>query len=344
MARIPKDVIESLTLPLEAESAEVGKPMYKNAEKWEVTCPASLIPAVKALRSGFEEAHRSFSNVTEELTNALIHVDGLARIPKKVPGMVELKRFAGPTATDRFNETLMIGTPPAIFRAFLTFYQDALTVKILEIFRHLLQIGSANRDDLKGNYWDWAKQQSVHLIRSEAYRIRLWVWGCCDTAKDPLEINAAKWRNWQAPKLLTMTPAHTSPHIPEEEWERLDAKNSEHLLNYFEEFYVLHLELFLNRAWEKITIERAKQPRATLNARIAGLKPSGEVSGRPLVHQRGGTLRHLETQKRHEAWKQEYRKLITQRPGMSDVWYSQRIAALPIGRKASPETIRKNMK
>ncbi len=54
--------------------------------------------------------------------------------------------------------------------------------------------------------------------------------------------------------------------------------------------------------------------------------------------------RKLKTQARHERWQKEYRTLKQRRPGMSDVWYSQRIAKLDIAQGKSAETIRKHMK
>lgn len=54
--------------------------------------------------------------------------------------------------------------------------------------------------------------------------------------------------------------------------------------------------------------------------------------------------RKLDTQALHESWRKAYRALKKQRPGMSDVWYSQQIAKLEIGQKSRAETIRKHMK
>jgi hypothetical protein len=54
--------------------------------------------------------------------------------------------------------------------------------------------------------------------------------------------------------------------------------------------------------------------------------------------------RKLDTQAMYEDWRKAYRGLKKQRPNMSDVWYSQQIAKLPIGQRRDPETIRKHMK
>jgi hypothetical protein len=54
--------------------------------------------------------------------------------------------------------------------------------------------------------------------------------------------------------------------------------------------------------------------------------------------------RKLETQALHESWRKAYRELKRSHPGMSGVWYSQRIAKLDIAQWRSAATIRKHMK
>jgi hypothetical protein len=54
--------------------------------------------------------------------------------------------------------------------------------------------------------------------------------------------------------------------------------------------------------------------------------------------------RKLDTQAMHEIWRKKYRQLKTEHPGMTDTWYSKKIAKLDIGNKRDSETIRKNMK
>ena len=54
--------------------------------------------------------------------------------------------------------------------------------------------------------------------------------------------------------------------------------------------------------------------------------------------------RKLKTQEMYETWQKAYRELKRETPGMSDVWYSQRIAKMNIAQGSSEETIRKKMK
>ena len=54
--------------------------------------------------------------------------------------------------------------------------------------------------------------------------------------------------------------------------------------------------------------------------------------------------RKLDTQERHKTLQKAYQTLKREKPGMSDVWYSQQIARSDLGGGLRPGTIRKNMK
>jgi len=54
--------------------------------------------------------------------------------------------------------------------------------------------------------------------------------------------------------------------------------------------------------------------------------------------------RKLDTLAMYEIWRKEYRTLRRRSPGMSDVWYSLKIAKMDIAQGRNAETIRKKMK
>jgi len=54
--------------------------------------------------------------------------------------------------------------------------------------------------------------------------------------------------------------------------------------------------------------------------------------------------RKLDTQAMYEEWRTAYRALRRKHPGMSDVWYSRKIAKMGIAKGRDSETIRKRMK
>lgn len=53
--------------------------------------------------------------------------------------------------------------------------------------------------------------------------------------------------------------------------------------------------------------------------------------------------RTLATEERNEKWRKAHRELKRSRPNMSDVWYSQQIAKMPIAQGKTAETIRKQL-
>ena len=55
-------------------------------------------------------------------------------------------------------------------------------------------------------------------------------------------------------------------------------------------------------------------------------------------------VRKLDTQDMYVSWQKEYRALKKKHPNMSDVWYSQQIAKMPIAKARDACTIKKNMK
>jgi len=54
--------------------------------------------------------------------------------------------------------------------------------------------------------------------------------------------------------------------------------------------------------------------------------------------------RKLDTQAVYESWRKAYREWRREKPGMSDVWYSLKIAKMDIAKGRDAETIRKRMK
>jgi hypothetical protein len=70
--------------------------------------------------------------------------------------------------------------------------------------------------------------------------------------------------------------------------------------------------------------------------------PPGASTYKPSAARR--EERKLDTQKQYAAWQKSYKELKRNRRGMSDVWYSQRIAKQDIANNRDAETIRKHMK
>jgi len=74
------------------------------------------------------------------------------------------------------------------------------------------------------------------------------------------------------------------------------------------------------------------------------LEASAAQEGRIKASHVRREARKLDTRERHKALQRAYFTLKREKPGMSDVWYSQQIARSDLGGGLRPGTIRKNMK
>jgi len=340
--------------------------MYENAEKWDKNVPADLVPAIKALRKSFDDAHWKCGRVTEILCFSQLH-RGIADEDAKeyITPLQQLKVIVGPAATHRFHELLKQGTSPATFKGFYDLYLDGTTVQALANFKDLVEIGRANEKRLGNPHLEWAASQTKHMIRSNNHLIDLWVRRVCD--KDLYDPNEdiedhIFGKNWGAPRLLIMKPARFWPYVAGTDWERLEAEITLSLRRAFVQDYVLHLEVQLDRVAGQAAVDLAKQPKPTQNGaadnnfgqenassgitasisqRVDGVTP-GENRYKPNNARR--EARKLDTQAKYGSWQKKYKILRKNRPDMSDVWYSLQIAKLDIAKGSSPETIRKHMK
>jgi hypothetical protein len=321
--------------------------MYENAEEWDKNVPADLVPAIKALRKSFDEAHWGCWMTTKAFCYSLLHNEAVDDPAKEyINYLMHIKARVGPAATQHFHDLMKQGTPPAIFKGFYDLYLDGVGVKALIIFKELVEIGRANEKRLVNPHLEWAASQTKHMIRYHSRKIDLWVRDVCDNQiYDPNEDDEEQvfGMKWQAPRLLIMKPSRFQPYVAGADWERLDAETSLSVRKGFAENYVLHLEIQLNRVAGQAAVELAKQPKPTQN----GTADNDAVileDDRPKPTSARREARKLDTQARYKSWQKEYRILKKNRPDMSDVWYSQQIAKMVIGKGSNAETIRKRMK
>jgi hypothetical protein len=328
--------------------------LYENSGPWEKDVPADLIPAIKHLRKSFEDAHWGCGQTTQIFCYSLLHNETVDDPAKEYLNyLMHMKARVGPAATQRFHESIKLGTPSAIFKGFYDLYLEGMSVQALLIFKELMEIGSANEKRLGASHLEWAEAQTKHLIRSKNHVIRIWVRNVCDKqVYDPNEDLEERifWRKWQAPMFLIMKPSLSRPFNAATVWEREDAESSLQLLEHFTEHYVLHLEVKLRRAAGDAALALAKQPRPVETS----TSDNDSQEERPATTATTGNgctpnnarreARKLDTEAKYASWQKAYRRLLKNRPNMSDVWYSQQIAKMDIANGSSPETIRKNMK
>jgi hypothetical protein len=226
--------------------------MYEDYEPWENGVPADLVPAMKHLRDRFNYAHFEFGLVTRLLCYSQLHKNASQQedLSDYAKALVQLKARIGLAASQRFNETFAQGTPSAIFKSFLDFYLEGLSVEALLIYEKLVEIGRANEGRLGFSHLEWAEKQTKHLIRSNTHHIDIWVTEVCDThpyvpaeeIEDQLETT-----KWQAPRFLIMRPSRYEAYDAAREWERVDSETSRQWRKMFYEHYVVHLEAKLKK-------------------------------------------------------------------------------------------------
>ncbi len=339
--------------------------LYENAEKWDKNVPADLVPAIKALRKSFDDAHWGCGITTKAFCYSLLHNEAVDDPAKEyINYLMHIKARVGPAATQRFHDLIKQGTPPAIFKGFYDLYLGGVGIEALIIFKELAGIGRANEKRLGNSHLEWAASQTKHMIRSHNHQIDIWVRDVCDKQiYDPNEDDDEQifWLKWQAPRLLIMKPSRFQPYVAGADWERLDAETSMSLRKTFAENYVLHLEIQLDKVAGQAAMQLAKQPKPTQNsAADSNLGQENFAGTTAPVSRRADALapaesrykpsnarreaRKLNTQAMYKSWQKEYQALKKRRPEMSDVWYSQQIARLDIAKGSSAETIRKHMK
>ena len=166
--------------------------------------------------------------------------------------------------------------------------------------------------------WDYQNDPATKKERLDSW----------DNAKRELDINAqiAMWEAISTPTALDL------------------AEKENRLAN-------LRQELDASKANDLIEadhVDTSPNPAQPKKLRIWG--NDLQVTGASNVSKKrqGSTVRRengkLDTQARHKAWQKAYQKEIKRRPNMSNVWYSQRIADMPIAQRRKAETIRRHMK
>jgi hypothetical protein len=324
--------------------------LYKHPEPWDQNLPADLIPPINHLRKLFDNHHWTYGKITETHCYHHLHPDNPdPDIRDYLNPLEQLKGIAGTTATRSFMALLRTGTPPALFKAFLDLYLDAMLAVTLPIFAQLVAVGKANEDRLGVPHLVWAEAQTKNMIRYNMHLIEIWVRNVCDkqpyTPEDMDE--QLYWKKWQAPMLLIMKPSRFMTYDAARAWERNDTETSSRWPQAFAEQYVLHLESKLENLAGEVALELAKQPRPPATA--ASAVPPPEVAPQVAGNPNKPTSSHRDVQKKdtqakYRSWQKEYSSLKKSHPNQTDTWYSLKISRMAIGRGSSSETIRKHMK
>jgi hypothetical protein len=242
--------------------------MANKTYAFEEITPQQLIPAVKHIYDSFNESDWKCSLLTKKLCYLRLHpesANSISLAPYQA-AFQKYKTIIGQPAAQRFDELLRIGTPPAIFRAYLDAYKDGLKVEIHTQFEAILEIGFANRPLLRTSPVQWSGSHLTLLIDNDIYRVRSWIRGVCDKEDyssvdlDSLEDfeQSRFWREWRAPSLIYMHPAGSAPYDAATAWVREDERRTQELLDNRSRRFTQFLKIYLRHLVGEAHVSTAK--------------------------------------------------------------------------------------
>jgi pyrimidine deaminase RibD-like protein len=239
----------------------MSTPASRKIEDWKAITPAALIAPVEHIRKLFDEGVWKCSQVTEKLCFAELHPNekrvGLGPYES---AFADYRKIIGPVAAQQFDNHHQVGTPPAIFHAFLQAMAAGIRSEVRRLFDELLQIAIAHSATLNEHPVDWAKTHLSILIHRNRHVVKLWIKSVCDkqdfskAGKTEQEIeDFIYWKDWRAPKLVYMQPSGNLLYNPSIAWEREDEVMTERLLEglsgRFIQFLGFDLDKFAGHAY-----------------------------------------------------------------------------------------------
>lgn len=229
--------------------------MSENVEDWKAITPEILIAPVEHIRKMFDEGVWKCSEITEKLCFAELHPgDKQLDLDPFRSSFPLYRKIIGPAATRQFDKNRQLGTPSAIFHAFMQAFSAGVCSEIHRLFSDLLQIGIAHSARLKEHPAEWAKTHLSILINDRKHVVKQWIKSVCDIqgySCPPMteqEINEAlSWNTWRAPKLVRMQPSGNLPYNPSTAWSREDEGMTQKLLEGLSGRFIQSLGFDLER-------------------------------------------------------------------------------------------------
>jgi len=108
--------------------------------------------------------------------------------------------------------------------------------------------------------------------------------------------------------------------------------------------FTIHIKMHIDRLAGEKTVELAKQPKPVPEREAAVANTDSPAQTMPPITAKVNIkqeYRRGKIDERNRKILSKYRKLLKQRPGMSDVWYSRQLSSLEISHGLDAETIRK---
>lgn len=203
----------------------------------------------------FDEGVWKCSSVTEKLCFAALHPENKqADMNAYKAAFVQYRLIIGSRAAREFDRHCQIGTPPAIFHAYLQAMDAGIRSEIRRLFTDLLKIAVAHSAKLKEHPAEWVNLHLNMLINSKKHVIRTWIKSVCDTQdySKPLTTQQETkdfifWSDWRAPKLIYMQPSGNLRYDRITVWSREDEEKTEELLNALSDRFIQFLGFGLEK-------------------------------------------------------------------------------------------------
>lgn len=317
------------------------------SEEIKADIPVELIPAIEALDKTLEEAHFLCGRVTEVFCYSLLHPgERLEEAKQHQVALSQLKAIVGPAETASFHQNVKMGTAPAIFHAMHQLYIAAITVQSTKVFNDLLEIGRAHPDQMGKPYVQWAHDLTLELVKKYENQVKSWIRAVCDPPESDKDLNwddldeIIMGKTWCAPMLIVMSPSRYMPFDATREWERTDRETSKRWLTSFARMFTIHVKMRIDDLADKKTVELAKQPKSpAISVDDPVRARSTEEASEGLSVKR--EYRKGKIEERNKKIRAELKKLEKRKPGMSNVWYSEKLSGLEIADGLNSESIRK---
>jgi hypothetical protein len=248
------------------------KTRVSELKEWQALTPETLRPAVEHIRKAFGTDVWKCRQLTEVLAFAALHPEDAVRSDfsdyhSQLPVYLQI---VGSAAEKEYKKFLAVGTPPAVFRAYLNVLRRGIESAIAKRFNDLLQIGLTNAASLSSGPVQWAQSHLQLLIHDCSHTLNIWIKEVCDGQNRPTAFGTNEeldemsfWKSWRAPKLIHMKPSGNSPYNPTNAWSREDEARTSQLLEALSRDLLLSLDIFLEKISGEAHVRHAQFANAT---------------------------------------------------------------------------------
>src|SRR5215472_2356956 len=228
--------------------------MLPDATDWKELTPNQLIPAIEHVRKMFDKGVWKCTELTKRLCYSTLHPQDKEQTSLALyeTAFADYRRAIGARSWQNFDDLMEVGTPPAVFKAYLYVYAKGLEANIRDHFEEVVQSGLANSPLLKIHPAEWAKSHLKLLIKEHSHKIKIWIQEVCDKREQLKDASEAEideliyWKAWRAPKLIHMQPSGNTPFDPAAAWTRENERTTNQVLEALSQRFLQSLRFHLD--------------------------------------------------------------------------------------------------